>query len=723
MPRLATLSGLLAAATASFFAATAAADDGLDLFESEVRPLLIERCYACHSADADEAKGGLYLDSRDGLLAGGGGGPAIEPGEPEASPLIWAVRYDDPLLKMPPDGRLSDPEIAALERWIALGAPDPRDGTTAEPTTPGPSASRDAWAFRRPTRHAPPAVAHADRVRSPVDAFVLARLEADGLEPNPEADRRTLIRRLAFDLTGLPPTPEEVEAFVEDPDPAAYERLVDRLLASPRYGERWARLWLDLARFAEDQAHIVGNDKSLFYPNAYRYRDWVIAAYNDDLPFDDFIRLQLAADLATPDDPDDDPALGFVGLGPKYYGRGSRMVKADEWEDRVDVISRGLLGLTVACARCHDHKFDPIPTADYYALAGVFASTEMFNRPLAEDAETKKDGEAKEPPDALHIIRDGKPTDLHVFIRGNVEEEGDLAPRRFLSALSEGDPAPLGDDGTSGRLDLADAIVVPANPLAARVYVNRVWAQLFGRGIVATPSNFGAMGEPPTHPDLLDDLAVRFLDEHEGAGSTRWLVRVLVTSSTYRQSSTVTDEHRSIDPANELLGRMPRRRLPVEGWRDALLAVAGRLDDDLGGPSIDPGDPESSRRTVYSHVSRLDLDPMLARFDFPDPNAHAAARARTTTPAPEALRHEQPVRRRPGPIARRPPRPRGRRRPGRPGRPRLSPPLRPAAVERGGPARRRLPRTRGPGRPLGRLRPGVAGVERVPDDRLMGASP
>jgi hypothetical protein len=567
---------------------------------------------------------------------------------------------------MPPTKKLAAEVVAEFETWIKLGAPLPADRVTV-PSTPDESgdafdlaAARQFWSFQPPRLHEPPHVKQADWPARPIDFFILARLEAAGLAPNEPAERRALVRRLSFDLTGLPPTPEEVEAFVADESPAALERLVDRLLESPHYGERWARLWLDLARYAEDQAHIVGNDKSLTYPNAYRYRDWVIAALNDDVPYDRFIKLQLAADqlaadkvvagdspsadadesgAADADDTDgankndeddaDLAALGFIGLGPKYYRRNSPEVMADEWEDRVDTVTRGLLGLTVACARCHDHKFDPIPTEDYYALAGVFASSEMYNKPLAGAEASEKNGHAKDPDQALHIVRDAEPRDLNVFIRGDVKNPGSLVERHFLQVLSADAPAALGDDSGSGRLNLAEAIVDRGNPLTARVLVNRVWAQFFGRGLVTTPSNFGALGQRPSHPELLDDLAVRFMQH---GWSLKWLMREIALSSTYRQSSRIDAAKQAADPAIELLGRMPRRRLSIEAWRDALLAASGRLERKVGGPSIEPDDPDETRRTLYSRISRLELNRLLALFDFPDPNVHSERRSETITP-------------------------------------------------------------------------------------------
>ncbi len=441
------------------------------------------------------------------------------------------------------------------------------------------------------------------------------------------------MRRLTFDLTGLPPTPEEVEAFLADETPDAKRKVVERLLTSAHYGEHWARMWLDIARYAEDQAHIVGNDNSLCYPNAYLYRDWVIQALNGDVPYDRFVRLQLAADLMDKGDEQNRVALGFIGVGPKYYRRNSPEVMADEWEDRVDVVGRGLLGLTVACARCHDHKYDPIETEDYYALAGVFASTDMFNQPLedsedASNADTDKKGKKgkTKPENAMHIIKDDKPTDLPVYIRGDVHNKGPIVKRRFLQIL---DAKTTPFETGSGRLELANAIADAQNPLTARVIVNRVWGQYFDQPLVATPSNFGTLGEEPTHPKLLDDLAVRFM---ENGWSLKWLHREIVLSATYGQNSTGNPQAEKLDPANRFLARMPRKRMSIEQWRDAILSVSGGLDPQVGGKSIEPQDPKSRRRTVYSKISRLELNRMLALFDYPDPNTHSESRVETTTP-------------------------------------------------------------------------------------------
>lgn len=648
------LAGLTATSrgwTADGSAQKVAEREGLELFERRIRPLLVEHCYPCHSAKSDPVQGRLRLDTREGLLKGGDSGPAVAVEDWEASLLLSAIRYED--FEMPPEGPLPARAIADVARWLELGSPDPRSenlnqaGSGTEPPLAAAesglpraaggeidwTAARQAWAYQPPRASEPPAgdlaAVEQHAAESPVgriDAFVLARLVAAGLAPNPPADRRTLIRRVSFDLTGLPPTPEAIERFVADPRPDAYERLVDRLLTSPAYAEHATRRWMDIARYAEDQAHIVGNNRELVYPNAYLYRDWLIGAFAEDLPYDEFIRLQLAADLLAPQDEQAQAALGFMGLGPKYYRRRTPEVMADEWEDRVDTLGRGLLGLTIACARCHDHKFDPISTEDYYALAGVFASTEMFNRPLSADVETDDQGQAKTPDEAMHVLREASPTNLHVMIRGDVNRRGQLVTRRFLSVLSDS-PQPLTEG--SGRGQLADAIADPNNPLTARVMANRVWQGLFGRGLVATPSNFGALGEPPSHPELLDDLAARWM---EAGWSLKWLHREIVLSATYRRSSEVAAAAAEIDPQNRLLWRVPRRRLSVEQWRDAILASTGRLDRRIGGPSVQPEDPEHGRRTVYSEINRLDLNDFLSRFGHPDPNAHSGRRNETTTP-------------------------------------------------------------------------------------------
>ncbi len=496
----------------------------------------------------------------------------------------------------------------------------------AEPVAIDWAKARQHWSFVPPKAQALPKVKDATWPRERVDHFILASMEAKDLTPSREADARTLIRRVTFDLTGLPPTPEEVRAFVNDTRPDAYARLVDDLLGRRAFGERMASVWLNLARYAEDQAHQVGNNSSLNYPNAWRYRDWVIAAFNADLPYDAFIEKQLAADLIEPQNKADLAALGFLGLGHKLYSRGRLDVQAEEWSEQVDTVSQTFLGLTVACARCHDHKFDPITARDYYALAGVFASVQMVNlRPdgKEEDSKTLAD---KMDPGTLHVVRDEKPHDLPIYDRGDMESPGTPAPRGWLQVLSKGEPVKFQQG--SGRAELARQITDPANPLTARVMVNRVWDMLFGRPLAHTPSNFGATGDKPTHPELLDDLAIRFMQD---GWSLKRLMRELVTSATYRQSSSGSAANAQLDEANDYFWRMNRRQLGIESWRDAIMATASTLTLE-GGPSQSLDAPTYHKRTIYSQVSRRELNKTLMLFDYPDANVHAARRSNSTTP-------------------------------------------------------------------------------------------
>ena len=646
-----------------------------DFFETSVRPVLAERCLPCHGPE--KQKGGLRLDSREAVLRGGDNGPAVSPGEPATSLLIEAVGYEGDT-KMPPKGKLDEAAVRALRRWVETGASWPGPSADGEQASKRPD-PKDHWAFRPVRPRAVPAVKDESWPLGTIDRFLLAKMEERGLRPVEPADRPTWLRRATFDLAGLPPTPAEVEAFAADDSPGAYERVVDRLLASPRYGERWGRHWLDVARYGEDQAHTF---EARMYPYGHRYRDWVVKALNDDMPYDRFVTEQIAGDLL--DGPDRDarlPALGFFALGPVYYGK----AKNDELDDRVDTLSRGFLGLTVACARCHDHKFDPIPTEDYYALAGVFASTDYWEYPDApkdvieafdrgQAAVKVKAGEvdaflaisafrgfyalpvkgsekslpkalkgrlkalrdelaaskakAPKPYPVVHSLAEGKkPANLRVLIRGNPQTPGDEARRRFLTALSTVEPAEFRQG--SGRLELAREVTRADNPLTARVIVNRVWEHHFGRGLVATPSNFGTLGEPPSHPELLDHLAGRLL---EIGWSLKALHREILLSAAYRASSRLDPADHDRDAENIYLWRMNRRRLEVEPWRDAMLAVSGELDDTLGGPSVDLGSIGNRRRTVYASVSRHDLNALLRLFDFPDPNITCDRRAVTSVP-------------------------------------------------------------------------------------------
>jgi hypothetical protein len=351
-------------------------DPGIEFFETKIRPLLVERCYECHSARAEKLKGGLLLDSKEGVLKGGDSGPVIVPGNPEKSLLIKAVRYTSEDLQMPPKNKkLPDEQIADLEEWVKMGAPDPRAGDGGSAGTPRPT--KEHWAFQ-PIKAVPlPKVRNTRWTQAPVDAFILAKLEEEGITPNAPADKRTLIRRASFDLTGLPPKPEEVEAFVADKSPHAFDRVIERLLNAPQYGERWGRYWLDIARYADTKGYVFEEERR--YAFAYTYRDYVIRAFNEDLPFDRFLIEQIAADLLPPGD-DKRPlaALGYLTLGRRFLNNQSDII-----DDRIDVVTRGMLGLTVSCARCHDHKYDPIPTTDYYSLYGVFQSCkEPGDKPL-----------------------------------------------------------------------------------------------------------------------------------------------------------------------------------------------------------------------------------------------------------------------------------------------------------------------------------------------------
>jgi hypothetical protein len=632
---------LLALVVAGFILSSAWSDEppmtprkAEEFFEKSIRPVLAENCFNCHGDRKQKA--GLRLDSRQALLTGGETGPAIVPGHPEQSLLLKALHYQDEL-KMPPKGQLRDAEVAALTTWIKQGAPWPDSKEAIRPIAPASNfkispKDRQFWSFRP---IADPSVPNVNDVwaKSAIDRFILAKLAEKQLRPLEAADKRTLIRRATFDLIGLPPKPEEVEAFLKDEAPDAFATVVDRLLASPHYGERWARHWLDVARYGEDQAHTFEARK---YPQGFRYRDWLIKAFNDDMPYDRFVMEQIASDLLDlPDRQDNAAALGFFALGPVYYGDPKKL---DQYDDRIDTLSRGFLGLTVACARCHDHKFDPISTKDYYGLAGIIASSEYTEIPLVspEEAEKakaalsaadKKKKNAPPPYPHIHAIKEGKPVTLNVHIRGNPATLGELAPHGFLSILAgeKHDPFTKG----SGRLELAQAIASANNPLTARVMVNRIWKHHFGKGLVRTPSNFGALGEPPTHPELLDYLATRFI---ASGWSIKDMHRAIMLSEVYQTSSRFDAKQAEVDGDNKLVWHGNRRRLDVESWRDAMLAVSGNLDETVGGPSTDLAKADNRRRTLYGIVSRHELNPLLRLFDFPDPNITSDSRTITTVP-------------------------------------------------------------------------------------------
>ena len=809
----------------SAWAQTPGADE---FFEMRVRPVLAANCFTCHTASK---MGGLQMESRESLLAGGGRGPAVVPGDPDRSLLIQAVRHSHAEVKMPPQGKLKPREIDDLASWIKAGAVWPETIVSSATGKSGAKTitpeQRNFWAFRPVRKPALPSVRNEAWVRAPLDRFVLAKLEAKGLQPANRAAKRTLIRRAYFDLIGLPPTPEQVDAFLGDQSRNAFGAVLDGLLASPHYGERWGRHWLDVARYSDDRLQSTQMDP---YPNSFRYRDWVIQAFNDDMPYDLFVKAQIAGDLIAAKAGGGvvkQPLVG--GLG--FYGLSSLLQGQD---DRVDATARGFLALTVGCARCHDHKFDPIPTEDYYALLGIFTSTELDEYPLApalavedykrQEEKVEKEEEAfkkfldiqsaqlvdvlasqtsayvmaawqaigplkreaekvarsesldqetlgrwvrylgaapRQHPlfddwDALvirdhardhtpkqvaamadsmqklvleiiaekkeldennkvrlgeskaarklneiellslerdryflwrdvasnrgfempaefesgilyyggrkidrfldgvwrdhvgakrarlealremmpekypffHVVSDvDEPENEHVHIRGNKDNLGEEVPRRFLSVLSDGDSRPFSKG--SGRLELAEAIADPANPLTARVMVNRVWLNHFGQALVRTPSNFGQMGERSSHPELLDYLAARFV---EIDWSIKALHREIMLSSTYALAAARVAKNEEADPENRLLWRANRRRLDVEAMRDALLFVAGRLDPSVGGEAADLAGGANDRRTVYGYVSRRRLDTMLGLFDFPNPTVTSPRRILTSTP-------------------------------------------------------------------------------------------
>ena len=812
--------GILLAAPLIFAAPTP--QEATEFFEAKIRPVLVEKCYSCHSASAKKIKGDFTVDTAAGILKGGESGtPAVVPQHPEKSKLLDAIEYKSDDLQMPPKERLPADVVANFQTWIAMGAPDPRTGSTAltDSHLDIAAAKKHWWAFIPPQHHPLPPVKEPSLVKTPIDQFVLAKLESKGLSFSSAADKRTLIRRATFDLIGLPPTTQEIADFEVDQSSDAFEKVVDRLLGSPQYGERWGRYWLDVARYADTKGYLFQEDRR--YPFAYTYRDWVVNAFNSDLPYNQFIIDQLAADrLDLGSDKHPLAAMGFLTVGRRFLNN-----PVDIIDDRIDVVCRGMQAMTVGCARCHDHKFDPIPTKDYYSLYGIFAnSTEpaelpeiskapntpahaafeaklaaakaevqqfrsrrltelVFNLRTApsiadhimataesssgdatdkwvavkyntraslvvrwrEYLQSKKvddavwgawkemsklpDGQiaaevagaakkttnplvaaallAKAPkslreladcygdvsaryaavapwpdknqealrqvlmaangpvsltdadldkalnqPDRLKLAAYRKKVDEltatdpsataramvmvdlpqmrpgNVFKRGNPANPGDAVPRAFLSVLSP-DPRPT-FDRDSGRLEMAEAIASDKNPLTARVIVNRIWGHHFGQAIVRTPSDFGHRGEMPSHPELLDYLALRF--EHDG-WSIKKMQKLIMLSAVYQQASDDDNAKRLIDPENVLLWKFNRQRLDFEAMRDSLLAVSGQLDERMGGQSVDIfAEPFSTRRTIYGSIDRQNLPSVLRAFDFASPDSHSPQRYFTTVP-------------------------------------------------------------------------------------------
>ncbi|MCY2962334.1 MAG: PSD1 and planctomycete cytochrome C domain-containing protein, partial [Planctomycetota bacterium] len=632
-------------------------------FTTRVVPILRTRCLECHSHATGKSKGGLMLDSRSGWERGGDTGPAIVPGKPDESLVIQAVRYGE--LKMPPTGKLPPDELATLELWVKGGAVDPRQ-ISADPPATAVKPGTDHWAFRPVTITEPPAVQKADWPTGPLDRFVLAAQESHQLVPSADADRATWLRRVSFDLVGLPPTPEELAAFLADQSPMAHEAVVDRLLSSRGYGERWARHWLDLVGYADQ----IGTSNNMFAEHAWRYRDYVIQSLNRDLPYDRFLREQIAGDLLPANSPEERAtqivATGFLVLGDLSVVEADKAkLRVDVVDQQIDKIGKAMLGMTLACARCHDHKFDPISQRDYYALAGILFSTQTVERAiwgvwsfpvvvdLPETADEKTDRArrlvahqtlvtgmkreqeqarkrvaeiqsalapnaatavdeatraalekekqqlegtirnldarivhaeffAPQTPRAFAVREEPQLRDMRITIRGNAHALGEEIPRGFPAVLRNGSELSI-PAYQSGRKELADWISSPKNPLTARVAVNRIWQKLFGEGLVRSVDYFGVRGETPSHPELLDWLANRFV---EVGWSQKRFLRELVLSRTYRQSSVPNSANEAIDAENRWLWRMNRRRLDAEALRDALVAVSGKLALQTGGPGL-----------------------------------------------------------------------------------------------------------------------------------------
>ncbi|SIO41147.1 Planctomycete cytochrome C [Singulisphaera sp. GP187] len=707
-----------------------ASPEQVKFFETEVRPLLAASCLKCHGPD--KQKGGLRLDSKAAILTGGESGPAVVPGKPAESLLVEAINYEGP--EMPPKGKLGAPQRETLTKWIAMGLPwpanDPGASASATPTQAAKSKITDEdrafWSFQPLRRPDVPSTNDGGWARNAVDRFIFARLHAEGLTPAPQEDREILIRRLTFDIWGLPPTPAEVDAFLADKGPNAYETLVDRLLASPRYGERWGRHWLDLVRYAESDGYRADG----YRPDAWRYRDYVIKAFNEDRPYNRFVTEQLAGDELDPSDPELKVAVGYYRLGTYEYNQ--RDVPA-QWSaivnDITDVTGDVFLGLGMGCARCHDHKFDPILQKDYYRLQAFFspilprndlnlatprewpayqeklaaweaktaetraaiAALErpyregvakmaidrfpaemqaLINKPQAERTPSEEQLVALAYRQVTHeydLIADkmkkSKDKDAWTALQKQLAEQGrdrptppaavltatdvgPLAPPTMIpgdrkkEAIDPGfltllDPAPAtikpvatAPQSTGRRTALASWLTRPDNPLSTRVVVNRIWQYHFGRGIVSTSSDFGRLGERPSHPELLDWLTTEFVAR---GWSFKQMHRLILTSATYRQSATHPDATvaRRKDPENRLHWHRLTRRLDVEPIRDAMLAVSGELDLAIGGPAVDADQP---RRTVYSQVKRNKRDPLGEAFDAPDGSITTPQRDATVTP-------------------------------------------------------------------------------------------
>ncbi|MBT5925766.1 MAG: DUF1549 domain-containing protein [Verrucomicrobia bacterium] len=665
-------------------------DEGVGYFETHIRPVLIEHCYECHS-ESEKIKGGLRLDIRQGLEIGGDSGKALEPGAPENSLLMEAIHYTNPDLEMPPNGKLPQSQVALIENWIRMGAPDPRDGdvTKSKTETIDLETGRKFWSFCPITRPPIPQNQNKDWAFTPIDRFIMATMEKNEISPVEDAADGELLRRVSFDLTGLPPSPEIIGQFQSNPSEAHYQNIIDELLASEAFGEKWGRHWLDLARYAES----TGGGRSSVLSNAWRYRNYVIDAYNQDKPVDQFIREQISGDLMPWSDMQQRNeqliATAFLAIGPKNLDlQDKELLRMNTVDEQIDTMGRALLGMTISCARCLDHKFDPIPTDDYYALAGIFRSTRTLIREnvsrlieqelvvpsLRKDAYQTYTNEVKKIEASIkHLKKVKKPSndqtedlkqlerqladlketapsslpktisvgeekdagDYAICVRGNVHQLGAKVPRGFLQVtLDKSAQSPKIQQGQSGRLELAQWLTSPKNPLTPRVYVNRIWHHLLGRGIVKSVDNFGTTGDSPSHPSLLDYLSQNFTSN---GWSTKKLVKEIVLSRTYRLSSSDQELLQNTDPDNVFRSSMSPRPLPAEAIRDAILVASGQLE---GGriSSMLPGAASSDSalqnakldyetivnprvRSVYIPIFREEgRNPLLNVFDFANPS-------------------------------------------------------------------------------------------------------
>ncbi|MBP9224768.1 MAG: PSD1 domain-containing protein [Verrucomicrobiales bacterium] len=739
----------------AFSAAAQTPNRGEEFYKAKILPVLESRCYDCHSVESGKSKGGLLLDSAEAMKKGGDTGPAIVPGNAARSLIYEAITYNNPDMEMPPKEQLSAEVVKDFETWIRGGAPIPASGSAPVPapamtdTVPIPEPQQggkiknpqDFWAFKRPLKLNPAKVIREDWPKNVVDRFVLAEMEKHQLTPVPDADRPTLIRRAYFDLIGLPPSPVELDAFVEDESPDAFAKVIDRLLASKHFGERWGRHWLDVARYAESN----GGDSNVTYPHAWRYRDYVIDSFNKDKPYDRFLTEQIAGDLLDHKNEaartEHLVATGFLALGTKnLLQRSTLQFQLDMADEQIDATSRAFLGMTFACARCHDHKFDPISQKDYYAMAGIFMSSNTeygtleqtdynlqsdtllsitVNDGTAEkgtlsaaarvETETRiadiesqllslrgggpggKGGKGKggkggkgagnmagEQMDEVTLrrtrirlqreldhetnylrkfdtdgnaltqamgVKEGDPHDIPVYLRGELGTPGETVKRGFVSFLDHG-TTPKIPATQSGRLELAQWLTDPDNSLTSRVMINRVWGKLFGSPLVVSTENFGGMGQAPSHPELLDLLAVAFRDS---GWSVKKMIRALMLTRTYQLSSTVDQSNYAIDPDNIFLWRASQKRLEAEVLRDTVLFVSGQLEErpvksqiyergdvqvgDVRRRLFELPDYDVRYRSVYLPILRGYLPDSLALFDFAEPSLVVGMRNDTLVPA------------------------------------------------------------------------------------------